>query len=179
MKQQTIAEVYEANQKIRENLLELIGGLSDEELEFRVNEKTWTIREIVEHLHLVENSMTRIIKKLLRKAEAENLTNDGNAYISASFLENSARGKSQKFQAPEFVIPTESLPVAESVVKLAENRQNLMEIKEQLETVGLGDFTFPHPAFGAMNAHDWLVLIGGHELRHIFQIKEILQTKRQ
>jgi hypothetical protein len=32
---------------------------------------------------------------------------------------------------------------------------------------------FPHPYFGPLSAVEWLVLLGGHEARHLQQIKNI------
>jgi len=38
---------------------------------------------------------------------------------------------------------------------------------------------FPHPYFGDLSAIEWLVLIGGHEVRHLRQIKGMIANAGQ
>ncbi len=66
------------------------------------------------------------------------------------------------------------MTIAESLAKLDENRRQLEELRPIFESVECSDFKFPHPAFGDISAHEWLALIGGHEIRHIEQINNLL-----
>lgn len=181
MNYQTIGEIYEANAKIREKLKAVIANLSDDELDSRLDENGWTIREIVEHLSIVENGMTKICTRLLRQSAEENLPNDGKTAISAEFLEKSkhiANRREKKLPAPERVLPGENLSIAESLAKMDENAELLQQIRLGLENTDTNKHKFPHPFFGDLNASEWLALIGGHELRHIDQIKEILSAQK-
>lgn len=175
MNHQTIGEIYEANDKIRAKFKELIGSLSIEQLNGLPEGEKWTIAQIVEHVSIVENGIIRICGKLLNKAKESGGSSDGSAKISAEFMQKYASGGTRKFEAPERVIPTGTLSVAESFAKLDENRRSLKEIRPLFETVDDLRLTFPHPAFGEMSAHEWLLLIGGHEGKHIAQIKRILE----
>jgi hypothetical protein len=31
----------------------------------------------------------------------------------------------------------------------------------------------PHPAFGPLDAHQWILLVAGHSARHTLQIEEV------
>jgi hypothetical protein len=177
MNYQTIAEIYEANAKIREKLKSLVTDLSDEQINIRPNETAWTIREIVEHLAIVENGMAKISARLLQKSAEEDLANDGRANISREFLEKAggiADRRTRKLQAPDIVQPGGTLSIAESFAKMEESAGILKQIRTGLETVNTQKYKFPHPFFGDLTATEWLSLIGGHETRHIDQIEEIL-----
>ena len=82
--------------------------------------------------------------------------------------------RKQKFEAPDRVRPTGNQTIAESIEKLKESQKNLKDLQPLFETVECSDHKFPHPAFGELTAHEWLALVGGHEFRHIEQIKKLL-----
>lgn len=181
MNYQTISETYEANKKIREKLKQAVANLSETEANFRPNETSWTIAEIVEHIAIVENGMAKICGKLLSKSAENNITNDGKTFISSEFLEKSALiadRRKRKAQAPERVLPSGKLSIAESFAAMDENAKILESIRENLEKINTSEAKFPHPFFGDMNATEWLALIGGHEIRHIDQIEEILEQQK-
>jgi uncharacterized damage-inducible protein DinB len=175
MNYQKISEIYEANAKIREKLKETVSGLTEEQANFLPEGEKWTAANLVEHIALVENGITRISAKLLAEAQAAGEKASGEAKISEEFLQKASWGRTQKFEAPERTHPTGNLTIAESLAKLDENRPKLEELRPLFETVECSDFKFPHPAFGDMSAHEWLALTGGHELRHIAQIKNLLR----
>lgn len=178
MSYQTIAEIYDGNAKVRAKLKQTIENLTDEQLNFRMSEDSWTPREIVEHISIVEGGIAGICARLLQKSVEENLPNDGSANISAEFLTKSgsaADRRTTKLQAPDRVKPGGTLSIEESFAKLQENSEKLDQIRTGLETVNTQNAKFPHPHFGDMTATEWLLLIGGHERRHIDQIEEILE----
>ncbi|MDQ3635983.1 MAG: DinB family protein [Acidobacteriota bacterium] len=174
MKYETIAEVYEANDRIQEKLKSIVGNLTEEQADFLPVDGKWTVAQIVEHLSKVEDGMTKIFAKLLKQAQAEGKTSDGTVKLSGAFLEGIAKIAEQKLEALEIVHPEGKQTIAESLAAMKKNRQKLEELRPLFETVEGTGFTFPHPAFGEINAHDWLALIGGHTFRHIRQIEKIL-----
>lgn len=178
MNYQNIAEVYAANDKIREKLRSVIENLSEEEAEFRADDESWTIREIVEHISIVESGMAKISRKLLSQAENAGGANEGRVKIRQNFVESAGEMRNRKLKAPEMVVPTGKQTIAESLAKMEENRQLLETLRPMFEQVEASDFTFPHPAFGELNAYEWLVLIGGHEIRHLSQIKAVLEKNK-
>lgn len=176
MRYRTIGDVYAANDKIRERLLEVVGGLTEEQENLPTENGKWTLGAVVEHLAKVETGMTQICGMLLKKAEQGGLKSDGSVRFSRSFLEKvrEAETENLKFEAPEIVRPEGGRPVSESLELLAESRRRLREMQSLFEAVDGTTGTYPHPAFGEMTAHDWLALIGGHEARHTAQIERIL-----
>ena len=177
MNYQTISEIYDANDRVRARLKETVSDLNDAELNF-MPEGGWTIANIVEHLSMVENGMSRICAKLLTEAQTQGGKANGEAKISREFLQQLSGGGNAKMEAPERVRPTGALTLAESFAKMEENRQKLEELRPLFESVECSNFKFPHPYFGGMTAHEWLALLGGHEAKHIAQIEGILSQYR-
>lgn len=174
MNYQTIAEIYESNDKIRENLKATVGNLSDEQAARLPDGEKWTLAELIEHVAIVEDGMTRICAKLLKEAQTEDKKSDGTAKISADFLTKAAASVNQKIEAPDRVRPTGTKTVAESLAKMEENRATLKQMRPLFESFDGSEHKFPHPAFGDLTAHEWLALVGGHEMRHLRQIKNLL-----
>src|SRR5687767_7403168 len=121
MNYQTISEIYEANDEIRARLKETVSGLTDDEANFLPEEGKWTVAGLVEHISMVEYGITRVFGKILREAQAQGGKANGEAKISADFLQKLAWGRDQKFQAPERVRPSGQVSIAESLAKMDEN----------------------------------------------------------
>lgn len=178
MNYQNISEIYAANDKIRENLKATVGSLTEEQLNLLAEKGDWTIKNIVEHIAIVQEGMMKISAKLLSEAKAKGASASGEAKISASFLQKAVESRPAKFEAPERVRPTGTQTIAESFAKLDETRESLEELRPLFESVECSDFKFSHPFFGDLTAHEWLALVGGHEFRHISQIEKILMSEQ-
>ena len=176
MEFQSIDEIFEANRKVRAELLSLLEGLSGEERALRSENGEWTVEMIAEHLAVVEDGMARISSKLLSKAEKENMPFQGVLGPSEGFCARSeaAAEENKKFNAPEMVQPKGGQTIEDSVRQLKSNRQRLEESRSRFTQFDGTAFSFPHPFFGDLHAIDWLILIGEHEKRHLNQIKRIL-----
>ena len=175
----TIAEIYAANDKVREKIKNTVSALTDEQSSVLHEGEKWTIAHLVEHIAVVETGMAKISAKLLKQAQAAGNQADGTAKLSEDFARKAAVVRDQKLEAPEMVRPTGNKTIAQSLKKMEENQQMLEDLRPLFESVECSDFTFPHPAFGALTAHEWLTLIGGHQARHLRQLENMLEKARQ
>ena len=175
MNYQNISEIYAANDKIREKLKATVGNLTDKQLSLLAEKGDWTIKNIVEHIAIVQEGMMRISAKLLTEAKAKGAAANGAAKISEDFLQKASEGQTLKFEAPDRVRPSGTQTIAESFAKLDETRKSLEDLRPLFESVECSDFKFPHPFFGDLTAHEWLALVGGHEFRHTKQIEKNLK----
>lgn len=174
MNYQTISEIYEANDKIRAKLKSVVANLTDEQTNALPDGEKWTVKEFVEHISIVDEGIVKISAKLLNAAKENGRQADGAARFSEDFAAKMAKGREAKFEAPDRVRPTGTKTIAESLAKLDETRERLEELKPLFESVECAEVKFPHPAFGDLSAHEWLALLGGHEMRHIRQIESVL-----
>ena len=178
MNNRTIADVYAANDKVREQLKQMIENLPEDKANVIPEGEKWSIAHLVEHISLVEEGMSKISAKLLTQAQAAGKTADGNAKLTENFTTQAAKARDLKLEAPEFVRPKGEKTIAESLAKMEENRKRLKDLRPLFESVECSDFTFPHPAFGELNANEWLTLIGGHEARHLKQLENWLEKSK-
>lgn len=174
MSNQTIGDVYDNNDKIREKTKQLVASLTDEQLNALPDGEKWTIAQIVEHIAIVQDGMMRISAKLLNQAKAAGIAADGSARLSDNFKTKAAEAATLKFEAPERIQPTGNQTVEESLRKMDETRVELENLRPLFESVECSEHKFPHPFMGDLTAHDWLTLIGGHEMRHLKQIENRL-----
>jgi len=179
MNNQTIADIYATNDKVREQLKTTVSDLTDEQTSVLPEGEKWTIAHLVEHIATVENGMAKISAKLLKQAQAVGKQADGTAKLSENFVQKATEARNIKLEAPEIVRPTGNQTIAESLAKMEENRRILEDLRPLFESVECADFTFPHPALGALTAHEWLTLIGGHEARHLRQLENLLAKVKQ
>lgn len=177
MNNQTISDIYEANDKIRERTKQIVGGLTDEQANRLPDDGgKWTIAEVVEHIAIVQDGMTKISAKLLNAARAAGKTSNGQATLSENFRQKASEAQQLKFEAPDRVRPTGEQTIEESLAKMDEARGELENLRPLFESVECSEFKFPHPFMGELTAHEWLALIGGHEARHVRQIENILEA---
>lgn len=179
MKTRPIDEVYAANYAIRQKLLALIASAEPSNLNrLPVGEK-WTVTNVVEHIGIVEASAFRVCRKLLGKAEADGKAGDGMITTSDLFAEKGKELFKIKVEAPAIVQPKCEMTIGEALERLVSNREDLMGLLRLFKSHNSSDYHFPHPFLGDLSAGEWLVLIGGHETRHIRQIDAILKKLQE
>ena len=177
MEFKTIDEIFGANDKTRRELIEAVSVLTDEQAGFQPAPEKWSARLIVEHLAKTEESLSRLVEKLLAKAEAENVPAKGEINPPVSFAEIAAKAKDAKFEAPDAIRPEGAATLSESLARLEKSRAALKTLRPRMEKVDLSNTQFPHPAFGMMSLYHWLAFIGLHEARHLRQISDILSNR--
>lgn len=168
-------ELYGSLQKTREKLFPVIENLPPEKQNWRENGEGWTIKEIAEHLSLVEAGIIKIIQKLLGKAKSNSPAAAPVFSLPADFGEKLLGIRDRKLQAPEFFHPQGNQSLANSLEKLKSERRILEGLRAEIESVDASAPVFPHPALGDLNAYQWIVVVGLHESRHLMQIERILQ----
>ena len=178
MNNQTVSDIYAANERISEKLKAVISNLTDEQADFLPEGEKWTIANLVEHIAMVEEGITKISAKLLEQAQAAGVESNGFAKLSENFTQKALEAQAQKFEAPDRVRPTGKQTITESLAKMEENNKRLEEIRPLFESVECSDFKFPHPFMGELSAHEWLALIGGHKARHLKQLENLLEKAK-
>ncbi|MGZ0084238.1 DinB family protein [Caldibacillus thermoamylovorans] len=152
-------------EQVRRQLLESVSALSDEQLNTRVAEGSWTIAQVLEHLHLIETSIAAMI--------AQTLTHGASQPVSEKPI-HLTLDRSKKVEAPDFARPSNRrFTWGELEEKLRQSRQRLRHIVEQADPADLEAKSFPHPVFGPLSLKQWVEFVGYHEQRHLAQIEEI------
>ncbi|MFV0388501.1 MAG: DinB family protein [Pyrinomonadaceae bacterium] len=176
MRFNSIDEVFDFNDEVRNALFETIENLDSKSKEIRTDDGKWTVKAIVEHLALVDKGGTKIIEKLVLSSP-ESCENSA-VRVSRKFIEALSGAPQTKFVAPEIVEPTNNMEIYDSLNFLKSSRANLNLLRDKIKFVDVAEKTFPHPIFGRLNAHDWLILLGFHESRHLNQIKRVIALSK-
>ncbi|HEX6279287.1 MAG TPA: DinB family protein [Pyrinomonadaceae bacterium] len=172
MDYKTIDDVYTANASIRRKFKEAISQLTDEQISAKPDPERWSIREVVEHVAIVSEGMSKICAKLLSKAAEK--PGDGSLQVSPEFFARLESIREEKMKAPEMVLPIHSLSVAASLERLDSGEALFSELRSSFGTVDCSEIQFPHPLLGNLSAQEWLVLAGAHEARHLKQIRNLV-----
>jgi uncharacterized damage-inducible protein DinB len=168
----SIADIFAANDRAQERFVAAVSNLSEAQENFRPAEGQWTIAEIVEHVSIVNEGFLRITHKLLNEAEAAAKPPVADLKLGPTSL-NEKGEQLPPFQAPERVHPKGGVRIEDSLPKMKATLAGFAEIRSRLEAVDLSQQSFPHPAFGPINAYQWMILLGEHEDRHRGQIERL------
>jgi len=99
--------------------------------------------------------------------------------VSDEFGKRSAEIAAIKVQAPDRVQPSGNVSFEESLERLEASREAFVQMRTAMATHDLSGSRFPHPFLGELTASEWLMVAGGHEMRHIKQIERQLAELRQ
>jgi hypothetical protein len=175
----SVAEIFEANGRARDSFIAILDDVSESEENMAPEGEKWSVRQVVEHVAVVDQSVTRICGRLISEAKQTGKLSDGTIIISPEFQHPVGTIGREKLEAPDHVQPKGQTPIFDSLQLLRGNRAGFESLRKDLETFDLSEPTFPHPYFGNLTAPEWLILAGGHETRHASQISNILSKLRQ
>jgi hypothetical protein len=174
----SVAQIFEAIDETRQRLFNRVEGLTDEQANAHASANAWSVKDIIEHLTIMEDRLVRMMKVMLTKAEgAYAPTSVGVFEIKPFSLEKFIeRSRNEKYTAPEAVRPSGTAHLPDLLARMRGSREELRTLQPRIEATDLSAFTYPHPAFGPLDFYQWLALIGFHEERHLGQIESVLQA---
>ncbi|QUW22954.1 DinB family protein [Sporosarcina sp. Marseille-Q4063] len=153
------------NDEAREKLLIEVNSLTDEDLNWKPAENRWSVRQVMEHLYLMEVSIAKTIKHQLSTGERK---------ITSDKPIERTTNRSVRVEAPNFAQPGDAFAKLDELKsKLSASHSQLRDIAETITEEELAAKSYPHPVFGDMSLKQWIPFVGYHELRHVEQIKEI------
>jgi len=170
-----VQELVDSISQSRSALLKSVSGLSSDQLSFKPADGDWSINDILHHLALTDEANGKLASRALRHAEQRNtqLDTSPDASVLGCLDEAVASLTNVRAEAPEFVRPQSHVPAADSLARLAVSRGRMLGSVEQLSQYDLSQLKYPHPVLGDLDMYQWILIAGGHESRHVKQIKRI------
>jgi uncharacterized damage-inducible protein DinB len=169
-----LREIVEYIEAARAELLAVISGLSQEDLDIRPAADQWSIGEILHHLHLIESQVARLLAKQVARAMRIGLGADGGGESLLHSLDRFAIDASpEKTAAPESVTPSRSISKDTLLEQLGRSRAELSQALGQAAVFDLSRLHFPHPVLGRLDMYQWVLYVGKHETRHRHQIERV------
>ncbi|ETN97022.1 DinB family protein [Zhouia amylolytica] len=151
-------------------LLKAIKGLSEEQLNFKPSENSWSIANCVEHLALSENNIMGAVKKSLEEKPSTESLNE--LKTSDKELIDMITDRSSKVKTSKPFEPTNSFGSYEETLKAFKDRRknNITFVKK--DKINLRNYVMDLP-FGKIDAFQGILFMSGHTSRHVKQINEI------
>jgi uncharacterized damage-inducible protein DinB len=162
-------ELLELLQKSEQELLQAITGLTDEQWAFKPGPDRWSVGEVVEHIVLADALLFETaIKSLDGRPDPK-----WEATLSKTeVLRKALPNRSRRVDAPAAIRPSQTLTRAALLSRFKEQRSRTVAYAKETDKP-LKAHTAGNPFFGDLNAHQWLLYIPLHHLRHNQQIVEV------
>lgn len=157
----------EDNAMIRNQVLQAVEGLTDEQFNLKPSETEWSPMQILDHLQLMEKIVAKGVSQELQREESKKaIKKPIGLTISRSF----------KVKAPKHVTPTSEFVTLEDMkVRLNVSHNLLYEVFNQADEDQLKQKSMDHPVFGKVPLVQWFPFVGLHEKRHFKQLQETLR----
>jgi hypothetical protein len=163
------AEVIELLQRSEQELLQAIAGLSDQQWTFKPGPDRWSVAEVVEHVVLADALLFETAIKAL-----DSPVNEKWATVSGktATIRRALPDRSRKVDAPAAIKPNQTMSRDALLSRFKDQRGKVLAYVRDTNKP-LKAHTAPNPFFGDLNAHQWLMYIPLHHLRHNQQIAEV------
>jgi hypothetical protein len=155
-------------EETRQAFLKSILGVSGAQWTFKAGPDRWSIAEVAEHIALSEETILGMIQTKMLAAPPP-----AGPGIPDDKLIAGITDRSQKATAPEMLKPVNKWQNKEALAKdfNAARDKTIAWLKSTKED--LRAHAAPHPAFGPLDVHQWILLLAGHSARHTAQIEEV------
>jgi hypothetical protein len=165
---QTVTDREQAVAALRKSLdayLKTMASVPESAGSARLNDGSWTILEIAEHVAAAEHGMFRSIELSAEKTTPPDYTLDQKIIAGIT-------NREIKRMAPERAHPKGRWKtIGECVEAFQQGRTRTLEMAKSAE--GLRGRLVQHPLVGPVDAHQCLLIMAGHAERHAAQVEEI------
>ncbi|WP_028777268.1 DinB family protein [Shimazuella kribbensis] len=154
--------------EVRRNIWKNVKPLSDQQLNQSESTDRWSIAQILDHLLIIENFITKKIKDTLDVPTPPPINKPIHLTLN----------RSRKIKSPTTV--SNDFQTLQSLQKkLNASRYSFESLIEQMTQEQLEQKSISHPVFGdRMSLKQWIEFVGLHEQRHLEQIKEVKANLR-
>jgi hypothetical protein len=156
----------------RKLVQDAVAGLKEKQLNFKPNEKSWSIAEIVEHLAVVEDGLFAAYKQV---AGGPAVAGAKSAFKDEDYIKV-IRSRDQKVQAPESMAPKKTFPSTPKALE-AFNERRLRNI-DFVDKTKDEDLRRKIMSGQNIDAYQIFLLIAAHAERHVSQINELKSNAR-
>jgi len=165
-------ELIELLAKSEGEMMQYITGLTDAQWSFKPGPDRWSVGEVVEHIVLAEALMFELaIKSLDGQANAK----WDETLRKTAILRAALPNRSRRVDAPAAIQPKQAMTRDAALARFKEQRARIGAFAKDTDKP-LKAHTAPNPFFGDLNAHQWLLYVPLHTIRHNQQIAEVKAT---
>ena len=160
-------------QQGKNDLLGLLTNLTNEQLDFKINEDKWSIVECIEHLAVAEESLWNWATAGLK--DAPNPERKKEIRANEKMIIARLSDRKNQLEAPKEVRPIGRYAnIGIALVDLVEKRNRIIDFIKHTEK-DLRSYIVDHHVAGPIDSYMAITLLSAHLQRHIGQIKEITE----
>ena len=163
------AELIELLNKSEKEFVQAVEGLTDQQWSFKPGPDRWSVAECAEHIVLAEALLFETATTSLTAAADDKWEE---TLRKTDVLRRALPNRSTKVDAPAAIKPRQAMTRQQLMARFKEQRARALAYVQETEAP-LKAHTAANPFFGALNAHQWLLYIPLHHLRHNLQIAEV------
>jgi len=156
----------------------LLEGLTENQLTWRENAKTWSIADCLNHLFVTGNESLPSIRRTMTEARSRGLLGRGpfrHGVIGNWFIRLMDAPPKIKFKVPHAYRPTLGLPVSEIVAGFFLLQHELIQALEEADGIDLARTKVSNPVskWFKMSLGQEVSLTAAHERRHLWQASRV------
>ena len=151
--------------------IEAMSDLSEAQWTFQESPDRWSLAMIAEHLIKTEESSLGGLREGVLASPATDP--QANPDSLDNFIATLLSDRSQRFQAPEGLVPEGmySSP-EEAIAAFSEARDAMIQLAEENADI-LRNHQLDHPIGATMDAHQWMLFVKAHADRHLAQAADV------
>lgn len=159
--------------KTETELVQTIKGLSEQQLNFKSDQDSWSIAECLEHLAISEQNLTGMLQESLK--QDTNPSNRKNLAMNDEQLLTLISSRDKKVKTRKEFEPTNSFEgFNDALQSFRERRKNtIMYVKSTNDDLRNHFLEFP---FGLIDSYQTILFMSSHTKRHTDQIIEIKEN---
>lgn len=156
----------------KENLLKKVNGLTAEQLNFKAEEKNWSVAECVEHIAISENNIFGFCQMALQQPADPSKRSE--VKMTDEAIVKMIADRSNKRKTTETFEPTGKFGTFEETLQEFKTKRdnNINYIKTTSDDLRNHYNDFP---FGKIDAYQTILFMAAHTKRHTEQIEETLK----
>jgi len=168
------SKALEHLKKSQSELLKTVKGLSERQLNFKLNEETWSIAECMEHIAISEKSIFGIVQMTLQNEPDP--TKRSEVKMTDDQVIGLITNRERKVKTRPESEPKSNFGSYEgSLMEYKEKRKsNIGFVKSTKDDLRNRYFEFP---FGTLDSYQVILFLSGHSVRHTYQIKEVMTNE--
>lgn len=171
-KSAVLKEIWAETASVREALCGQVQALGETQVAFQPAPDKWSIGEILDHLSLAEQSISRTLSKILQVAAGRGLIHEADAAEAVPHRID-LETYNQAATAPDSVRPSPGRSLEQLLSSLRESRARLLEVASRVDGRMVARVTIRHFQLGELDFYQWLALEAAHESKHLAQICRI------
>ena len=143
-------------------------AIADEHWSTSPREGCWSAAEVIAHVMTIERLVVATATRILRK-QPKQIPILKRVHLTFAFLER----RMVRLKTPIAVDPQFLCAKGAMLAELGEVRRHTLALIEETRDRDLSAYRWQHPFMGSLNAYEWLLLLGSHQIRHEKQMREI------